>query len=476
MSVLEEALKYLRLGYTPIPIQPRDKRPLVNWREYQDNRPDEEMVRAWFGLLWPQANVALVTGQGYFVIDLDKPNPEIEALIPPESPCVITSKGRHYYLKGQMSDKVGILPGVDIRGVGYALAPPSIHPGGHVYAWQVPLCHREDLPPCPYELRKLLAGDTWAGPKIADRDWITEALEGVNEGTRDQTCARLAGYLWRKGLPETIILGLLKPWARACVPPFPDHEVQKTVESICKREGGPKESLRSKLRSVKDLYKQADNAHHWIWEGWIPTSSLVLLASEEKIGKSTFTYALASAVSRGMPFLEKPTNRCDVLILAVEESSMDVKLRARRFGLTEDDRVSFIIGDVTPDLETYAELHDIITSKGIGLVILDTLGHHVSGALESENDNAAALRAIKPWLNLARDTTAAVILVHHKGKGQQSYRGASAIGGIVDQIIAMREAPDNQRILETRGRYSETPRMSTIELINSSQYRVVSSI
>ncbi len=109
-------------------------------------------------------------------------------------------------------------------------------------------------------------------------------------------------------------------------------------------------------------------------------------------------------------------------------------------------------------------------------MILDTLGHHVSAALESENDNSAVLRAIKPWLNLARDCHVAVLLVHHKGKGTQAYRGASAIGGIVDQIISMREGPDNQRILETKGRYSETPRISTIELVNGYQYRVVSSI
>ncbi len=43
----------------------------------------------------------------------------------------------------------------------------------------------------------------------------------------------------------------------------------------------------------------------------------------------------------------------------------------------------------------------------------------------------------------------------------------------MDQIISMREGPDNQRILETKGRYSETPRISTIELVNGYQYRVV---
>ncbi len=365
MTVLDEALKYLDLGYTPIPIIQKDKRPHVSWAEWQTQAPTRETVEKWWAF-FPNSNVALVTGNGFFVIDFDKPNPELEALIPADAPCCITSKGRHYYLRGEMSDKVGVLPGVDIRGVGYALAPPSVHPSGHVYAWQHPLCAKQDLPACPHELRKLLAGDTWASPKIADRDWITEALEGVNEGSRDQTCARLAGYLWRKGLPEAIILSLLKPWARACHPPFPDAEVQKTVESICKREGGPRESLRTRIWGVKDLYKQADNAHRWVLQDWIPLGSLVLLASEEKVGKSTFTYALAAAVAKGEKFLEKPTEQSDVLVLAVEESAMDVKLRARKFGLKENDRVSFIVGDLPADLETHAELHEILTGGGTG--------------------------------------------------------------------------------------------------------------
>jgi hypothetical protein len=106
----------------------------------------------------PQANIGIATGlvSGLLVIDLDS----LEALAAfkrlheqrsseplPPTPVVVTARGWHVYFAmghggpailcstGQGSEK-----GIDVRGDGgYALAPPSIHPSGHVYAWDFTL-------------------------------------------------------------------------------------------------------------------------------------------------------------------------------------------------------------------------------------------------------------------------------------------------------------------------------------------------
>ncbi|MEM3908168.1 MAG: bifunctional DNA primase/polymerase, partial [Nitrososphaerota archaeon] len=48
MVTIEEAMMYLKEGYSIIPLQPRDKRPVINWEEYQKRRPTEQEVREWF--------------------------------------------------------------------------------------------------------------------------------------------------------------------------------------------------------------------------------------------------------------------------------------------------------------------------------------------------------------------------------------------------------------------------------------------
>ena len=73
---LEAALYYHRQGYSAIPVKPGQKfPPLVKWDEYQHERPTEAQIRDWWDS-WPNANVAIVTGQvsGITVIDFDGQN------------------------------------------------------------------------------------------------------------------------------------------------------------------------------------------------------------------------------------------------------------------------------------------------------------------------------------------------------------------------------------------------------------------
>lgn len=465
MTFLDAALDYHRQGLHPIPVEARGKKPLVAWADFQTTQPTVAQLVSWW-TDWPDANVALVLGRGLAAVDID--GPEGDAALAAagvtfdfDAPVSVTGKGKHVFVRAEVGDRVGLLPKVDIRGVGYVVAPPSIHgPTGRAYTWAVPMDAIETVPEAPPELKALLRAVP--APREASSgglsDWVAVALAGVSEGGRDSTCTRLAGYFLAKGVPAGAVHELLLGWAARCSPPFPSEDVSKCVESIAKREGEQEIDLEEELLTVERLYATTPEAHTWVWQDYLAEGTLAMLVAGEKTGKSTLFYALASAASKGAPFLGRRTQKSGVLILGLEEDATDVKIRARLFGMTPDDPVIFRIGDLPNTPRTHEQVRDTVLKHGIKLVFLDTLGHHLATVLDSENDNLAVLKAVRPWMRLARETRAAVVLVHHTGKSGQEYRGASAFGGVVDQILTLRYyGGGTQRALSSRGRYRQTP-------------------
>ena len=145
-EMLTMALAYCEQGLSVIPVRRTDKQPRVRWRPFQQRKADESQIRAWWNQ-FPDANLAIVTGQvsGLVVLDID--SPEGEAALAgkplPLTPTVRTGRGKHFYFQHPgfpVRSCAGILTDVDIRGeAGYVIAPPSIHVSGVEYTWTVKL-------------------------------------------------------------------------------------------------------------------------------------------------------------------------------------------------------------------------------------------------------------------------------------------------------------------------------------------------
>lgn len=95
------AFKLLTLGFSVIPSGGGDKgkAPIVNWTEYQSNKPTEDDLERWERELRPKL-WGIVTGaiSGTVVIDTD--TAEAKALMGNTKPHVIPPrKGGHYYYK-----------------------------------------------------------------------------------------------------------------------------------------------------------------------------------------------------------------------------------------------------------------------------------------------------------------------------------------------------------------------------------------
>ena len=60
--------------------------------------------------------------------------------LPPTLEVLTGGGGRHLYFQhpgGTLPNRVGIWPGIDLRGDGgCVVAPPRIHPSGRAYAWR----------------------------------------------------------------------------------------------------------------------------------------------------------------------------------------------------------------------------------------------------------------------------------------------------------------------------------------------------
>jgi hypothetical protein len=221
----------------------------VLWLDYQQRLPTAREVARWFRR-WPDANVAVVTGavSGLVVLDVDVRHGGADSLaqlearygpLPRTVEAITGGGGRHLYFAhpgGVLHNKVGIRPGLDLRGDGgYVVAPPSLHPSGTRYQWK-PGCSPADLSPAPmpgWLLREAAGRDGRTGRSRTQ--WRELVNRGVGEGERNNTIASLAGHLLWHGVDPVVVLDLLLAWnATHCRPPLTDDEVARTVESIAR--------------------------------------------------------------------------------------------------------------------------------------------------------------------------------------------------------------------------------------------------
>lgn len=127
------------------------KHPIRGSRGSTDATSDQAALLRMFDKAGADANVAIATGQGLVVLDLDVDAAKgldgaaaLAALgieIPPTRMVRTPRGGLHLYFRTEASIEVAnsaskLGPGIDVRGRGgYVVAPPSLHARGTRYAW-----------------------------------------------------------------------------------------------------------------------------------------------------------------------------------------------------------------------------------------------------------------------------------------------------------------------------------------------------
>lgn len=238
------AAGFLARGWSPIPLLPRGKRPLLPWEPYRHRRALPAELALWRAR-WPTANVGIVTGaiSGLFVLDID-PDKGGEASLaalearfgrlPPTLVARTGGGGRHLYFRhpGEpVPCAVGLRPGLDVRGDGgYVVAPPSIHPCGRPYRFLGGAASEPAA--APAWLLALLRSSRHR-PGHPPAFWRRLLRTGLVEGERNVKLASLAGLLLHHGLEPGVVEELLQGWNLGrCRPPLPPEEVAQIVASI----------------------------------------------------------------------------------------------------------------------------------------------------------------------------------------------------------------------------------------------------
>ncbi len=268
-SALDLALAYAESGFSVVPLLRHNKVPpreLGSWERFKSEQPTTEEITRWFQGR-DDLVVALVTGK-FLVIDADTPEAVTWAAnnLPVTPLKVATGKGMHYYYNNPENFTTYVARRVadydpakliDIRGVGgLIIAPYNIHATGAIYEPQVipgwELHDTGDLPNFSREdWVKVTGADKINGKPIA----TPLSLEAAAEGSRNDTAARLAGYLIAKGLNVEFTEFFLQSWNQSNKPPLEDTEISTTVNSIMKtheRKNQAAPTYISKNRVIKE--------------------------------------------------------------------------------------------------------------------------------------------------------------------------------------------------------------------------------
>ena len=142
MTLKEAALKYLSKGWSVFPVNPTDKKPIVDWKQYQDRLPTVEEINEWW-IKWPWANLGLVTGKisGVSVVDVDPRHGGTTDNLPDTVQSETGGGGSHHFFQYNLGahSQNGLNQGVDLKSDGgYVILPPSEHKSGNRYKWITP--------------------------------------------------------------------------------------------------------------------------------------------------------------------------------------------------------------------------------------------------------------------------------------------------------------------------------------------------
>lgn len=201
----------------------------------------------------------------------------------------------------------------------------------------------------------------------------------------------------------------------------------------------------SGLKRLKTSISEFDR----VLGGGIVPGSLVLLAGEPGIGKSTLVAQITDKIDTDLP----------IMYVSGEESATQVKSRL--------DRLSIDFKKVQFASETNAEkiLAAIITLKP-SLVIIDSIQAVYSSLVPSESGSINQIRATAvKFLEVAKENNIAIMLIGHITKDGQ-IAGPKTLEHIVDTVIYLEtETAHDYRILRaTKNRFGSVNELGIFEM------------
>jgi hypothetical protein len=282
------------------------------------------------------------------------------------------------------------------------------------------------------------------------KGWERELLEGVPQGERNTTIARLTGRYLNKGLSREEVLPILLDINSRNKPPLNETEVEHTLDSIIKTH------QRSLPNKIEDKTQKDRRIHYHlttldeVFEYPQPTylvnpilieGTVSVLGAYTGTGKSIAALSIIKSILTGEPLWGKYHVIKTGPVLLIDEETPQSFLRERT------SKMEFASGlplyllhfqDVRLDRDDFFNaLMEKIEEVKPTLVVIDSLirVHRL------KEDDAVAMSLVVGRLRKIANYGTTLLVIHHHKKGEgplaQKLRGSSDIPGGVDIEYAL---------------------------------------
>lgn len=217
------------------------------------------------------------------------------------------------------------------------------------------------------------------------------------------------------------------------------QEARVTLEAVdIERERREREFWKQHVKplDMEYLMSQPRRQVRYRVDGFARDGALTALCGAAGSGKSWFGMGLCAAVQSGRSIGGMPVERGNAVYVDGEMGADQMVDRFRDAWFPHD---AFGVLDVQGlDLGQeagIAVLQDELLKRGANFVVLDSMRRLSPGKRENESDDMGSF--VARLARLARDTKAAVVVLHHTGHGlnTQFARGSSAIADQVDAVF-----------------------------------------
>ena len=169
------------------------------------------------------------------------------------------------------------------------------------------------------------------------------------------------------------------------------------------------------------------------------SNGLHVLAGNPKVGKSYFTLWLCTRIAQGKPVWDKPTKRCGVLYISLEDTPERIKSRLIQIKEECPENMHLAVNAPKLDEGLIDELKTFLREHpDVGFVAIDTLQKIRPEAPSGQgNPYAADYNALSSLKAVADECRIAMLVVHHLRKARsedpfQMISGSTGITGAVD--------------------------------------------
>lgn len=481
-TLKESALHYAEQGFAVFPLIPREKKPATA-NGFKNATTDLKQISFWWDMD-PNYNIGIATGKpsgGLVVIDIDNGHggngsdslrdwERLNHNLPDTCTVLTGSGGVHLYYRDTEEHKggAGFLDSVDVRADGgYIVAPPSIHPNGTPYVWEVD--HSPDdmeITQADDTVRKLL------NPKKKEQKQEAKPVDDIfPKGKRVDSLVRMIGAMKNWGISDGAIkMAVQAENLRRCDPPLTVEELNREVFPAIEREWLPTQPY---TQAAVEAFPEPVNLAE-VWDNRPPVASelikgvlrrghKMLISASSKAGKSYMLVNLIVCAIEGQKWLGldiAPGGRWLYVNMEIDAASLfdrfDKVYKAR--GLVPHlDGID--VWNLRGHITRIDELADIMIRKfeerHYDAIVLDPIYKLMMG---DENSNSDMAKLVNQLDRIAEHLNCAVIYAHHFSKGFQSQRksidrnsGAGVFGRDPDAIISVTRLAYECEDKETEG-------------------------